>query len=117
VTGAIALAWSEFPAATAAQLRWAFTLRRAGLLQGKADLIAFGRPTTTVGCRGRSPASASAHAMLTDSRIIVLPKANLKDLLNKNADLFSFDLTTIAHRKPVPSIRKPVPPPVDCTLF
>jgi hypothetical protein len=39
VTGAIALAWSEFPAATAAQLRWAFTLR---LLQGKADLIAFG---------------------------------------------------------------------------
>jgi hypothetical protein len=39
--------------------------------------------------------------MLTDSRIIVLPKANLKDLLNKNADLFSFDLTTIAHRKPV----------------
>jgi hypothetical protein len=76
----------------------------------RRDLIAFGRPTTTVGCRGRSPASASAHAMLTDSRIIVLPKANLKDLLNKNADLFSFDLTTIAHRKPVP-------PPVDCTLL
>jgi hypothetical protein len=24
--------------------------------------------------------------------------ANLKDLLTKNADLFSFDLTTIAHR-------------------
>jgi hypothetical protein len=69
------------------------------------------------GVRGRSAASASAHAMLTDSRIIVLPKANLKDLLNKNADLFSFDLTTIAHRKPVPSIRKPVPPPVDCTLL
>src|SRR6202035_4982917 len=30
VTGAIALAWSEFPAATAAQLRWAFTYAHAG---------------------------------------------------------------------------------------
>ncbi len=30
VTGAIALAWSEFPAATAAQLRWAFTHAHAG---------------------------------------------------------------------------------------
>jgi hypothetical protein len=29
--------------------------------------------------------------------------ANLKDLLNKNADLFSFDLTTIAHRDLAPS--------------
>ena len=28
--GAIALAWSEFPAATAAQLRWAFTYAHAG---------------------------------------------------------------------------------------
>ena len=55
MTGAIALAWSEFPAATAAQLRWAFTLRRAGLLQGKADLIAFGRPTTPVGCAAGVP--------------------------------------------------------------
>ena len=30
MTGAIALAWSEFPAATAAQLRWAFTYAHAG---------------------------------------------------------------------------------------
>jgi hypothetical protein len=30
VTGAIALAWSEFPAATAAQLRWAFTYAHGG---------------------------------------------------------------------------------------
>jgi subtilisin family serine protease len=30
VTGAIALAWSEFPAATAAQLRWAFMHAHAG---------------------------------------------------------------------------------------
>jgi subtilisin family serine protease len=30
VTGAIALAWSEFPAATAAQLRWAFMCAHAG---------------------------------------------------------------------------------------
>ena len=30
VMGAIALAWSEFPAATAAQLRWAFTYAHAG---------------------------------------------------------------------------------------
>jgi hypothetical protein len=30
VTGAITLAWSEFPAATAAQLRWAFTYAHAG---------------------------------------------------------------------------------------
>ena len=29
MTGAIALAWSEFPAATAAQLRWAFTRAHA----------------------------------------------------------------------------------------
>ena len=28
--GAIALAWSEFPAATAAQLRWAFTYAMLG---------------------------------------------------------------------------------------
>jgi hypothetical protein len=30
VTGAIALAWSEFSAATAAQLHWAFTYAHAG---------------------------------------------------------------------------------------
>ena len=30
MTGAIALAWSEFPAATAAQLRWAFTYAHGG---------------------------------------------------------------------------------------
>jgi hypothetical protein len=30
VTGAITLAWSEFPAAAAAQLRWAFTYAHAG---------------------------------------------------------------------------------------
>ena len=30
MTGVIALAWSEFPAATAAQLRWAFTYAHAG---------------------------------------------------------------------------------------
>jgi hypothetical protein len=45
-----------------------------------------------------NPNWRTGHYSIATLAIDQIGNANLKDLLNKNADLFSFDLTTIAHR-------------------